>query len=671
MDPFDHPQSHVPSDSEPLRLGEEFDQNCFGEPPDLGSFSSGPCSKEEISHATFEQISHTLASNLGALSKDELLRNLGRLAAHYSSEKRSECKLDPIFFNSLEGFESQLTLDECRTALRLSCHFKIKSDMISRLQDRLIESMSPTNVESARQDFRDLVQSNSLDVHQKQKILEKFIPIIYEMPKFSILKTLGNDHLARLGSVDLLRALAGRIFRLAGEMTDSNLAYALSNLRGQAKHLNILNDNYITSESQRDDKKQNFKGRFLLPDWQQEKLAAEIERRLELVGAKPTVAGDPEWKNIFLMTKALSELGEHRPYVVKKICHRFAESHQDFTAEEGLLFLSLIGVKSDVRASDSHRIVNNLDRVAKNSDFSTLLALSSQLVRLHLNSKKLFDGLSNLPEASLVSMSQAQAVGLLRSQAKLNEVNLRLLENLDRIISTKNPDPTNLGKSLAWFAQLRVVPPNLLECVNHSIVNRLSDPNFEGFQIASILRSLTVLDAQAAKKFWNSYQTTKISYEGIEKSRLLNDIRSLNSINLCSIYHSLVVLDLEVPSEMSERIRKLKHHDDFDVPELNSFEKSIGARLRYLKIQAQPQVWFEGLYLDFLIESHDLKIALECDGRSYHVADGKLNGSTWLHTQFLEKRGFIVVRLDSSDWRRADEAGKQKILKDALKCYLY
>jgi hypothetical protein len=53
------------------------------------------------------------------------------------------------------------------------------------------------------------------------------------------------------------------------------------------------------------------------------------------------------------------------------------------------------------------------------------------------------------------------------------------------------------------------------------------------------------------------------------------------------------------------------------------------------------------------------------------MVDGKQNGSTWLHTQFLEKRGFIVIRLDSDDWRRADESGKHKILKDALNCYLY
>lgn len=682
MDPFEQLQPPLPpgfdSSRPDLDLAREglsaqdgLDHKHDTEEADLCSLPHSTAEDKDLLRTSFEEIKTLLETRHESLTKEELLLRLEQLTANYSNKFKFDSPLDPAIFNSLEKFEHDFSIEDCRTLLYIAQHLRFKSPMTERLQDRLIEGISPNDIESARRDFRDLVQSNSLSDSQKQRILEKFTPVIYEMPKFSLLKTLANDHLARLGSVDLLRALAGRVSSLVDDMTDSNLTYALNNLRGQAKHLNILNHDYRTSELPRDRKKQNFKDQFLLPEWQQEKLVAEVEKRLDLLVTKPAVAGDHGWKNILLMTKALVELGEHRPNLVKKLCHRFAESYQDFTAQEGLLLLSLIDTKADVRASDMERIVNNLDRTVENTEFSTLLAVSSQLVRLHLNSKKFFEGISKLPNNRLDEMSPGEAVGLLRSQAKLNEVNLKLLENLDRIISTRNQDVTNLGKSLAWFAQLRVVPPQLLNCASGSIISRLSDPSFESFQIASILRSLTVLDTQAAKEFWSSYQATELSYNGMEKPRLLDDIQSLNSINLCSIYHSLVVLDLEVPREMSERIRRLKHHDDFGVPELNNLEKSIGSRLRYLQIPARPQVWFEGLYLDFLIESRDLKIALECDGRSYHVADGKLNGSTWLHTQFLEKRGFIVVRLDSSDWLRADEAGKHKILKDALKCYLY
>jgi very-short-patch-repair endonuclease len=672
LNPADHPHS-AQSDSEFSEVPHDLHESLFEEYADLGSFTPGAELSEDLCQATFEATKSILESNHSTFSKEELLSNLGVLAANHSAKIRSESKFNPAYFISLEKFENDLSIADCRMVLNLAHLFQFKSEMTERILDKLIDSISVENVDLSRNVFRELVHNNSLDQAQQKRLVEHFIPVVYEMPKFDLLKTISNTQIGKLGSIELLRALASRTSALVSEMSDSNLAYALNNLKFRAKYFDILNHDYIADESHQHQPghQQNVKRDFLLLRWQQEKLLLEVEKRLEGISSKSQVLGSPAWKNCLLSAKNLMELGQHQPSLVKKVCHRFAESHANFTGLEAVLLFSLIGQKSDARASDMDRIIDSLDRVAAGSNFSTLLALSAQLVRLNLSSRKLFEGIANLPDERLAALSQSEAISLLRVQAKSNQVNGSLLKKIDEIVSAKDPGITNLGMSLACYARLRFVPDNLLTYLSRSMDDIMLDPNLKNFQIASIFRSLTVLDAEAAKKFWDIYKATLVPCDGVEKPRLLDDITKLNSINLCSIYHSLVVLDLDVPPEMLEQVQKLKQHDDFGVPTTNTFERAVGARLRSFHISARPQVWFEGLYLDFLIENRDLKIALECDGRSYHMVDGKQNGSTWLHTQFLEKRGFIVIRLDSDDWRRADESGKHKILKDALNCYLY
>ncbi len=638
-------------------------------------------SEDVSSQQEFQTLTGKFLEQSNQLSKNELLGMLGRIASLCDADLKKNIDQSLGISSALQRVELELTLSECRLAANLCANLGMKSAVSDRLQDRVIESIGQESPEQSLSDLNNLVMHGWLNQSQKDRLVERFIPIIPEINIETFVRAVEQKNFAKLQNLKLAKAVATQITRLAPEVSDGIFALALYGLREQARLMGLLNTGYSAAPIKIEQEAENNNLLFVVSPKQRAGFEKEICERIDRVVNDSTLSveqKDQSWQSLILATKILGELEWYNPFLMKGVFHKVIEHRPEATGTDYLLLLSAIARKSDVRGSDTNLMSDRLGNAVRSSESATVMGLVTNLNRLSIFSSNFTEGLALLPEEQFSQIPPNKACMMLKSISNLNEYNPKLFSRFENYFIKSTLRISDLSKALSAFANLRYKPESLLAEKDDLITQSLLLGNLNWGQFAGIFRSLAVLDQERANKFWSNYliarelkkEEVNLAPQQNQSNDKLN-VNNIDSSSLFLVYHPLIVLNLEVPEAIAQKVNLLNGYEGQAAPSPSEFEQSVAPRLKSIGIDATPQVWFEGLYIDFLIKHKELLIALEFDGDNYHNVNGQLNGKTWLHTKFLENRGFIVVRIGSVEWRRENEAGKRDILKKALNCYLH
>jgi len=125
-------------------------------------------------------------------------------------------------------------------------------------------------------------------------------------------------------------------------------------------------------------------------------------------------------------------------------------------------------------------------------------------------------------------------------------------------------------------------------------------------------------------------------------------------------------------SELASSILNILKQQSFERPRVfqddglseSPFEEEVYELLleHFDKSQIVQQHKVGGFRLDFVIKTETKNIALECDGKAYHQSEEAYAHDMYRQKE-LEKMGFVVYRIWSTNWFQDKEVEMQKLLK--------
>jgi very-short-patch-repair endonuclease len=316
---------------------------------------------------------------------------------------------------------------------------------------------------------------------------------------------------------------------------------------------------------------------------------------------------------------------------------------------------------------------NRMSDMAFHTDPHLLVEVAVSFAKLDIRIPRLMSSLSTLSPTKLGVLSANKLKAVLGACAAENIIPINLLSFIDEELPKKEKAERYLASSMWSYSLLNEPCPNILSKMREVYPELVKTGFFNCGDAALVMRASVVLDPELGREFWQSFYKSKseqpVNIEGLAPSNQLDqEISKLKGPPMFSLYHSLVSLKLEVPEELKRKALSMERYQEYAVPRMNPFEFAVGRELDRIGVKAEAQKWFEGYYIDFLLDHGGRKIALECDGFKYHSAgmqaQSRLNGKSIMKEEFLKARGFEVIRIPSREW--AQNPDRQSYLSHLL-----
>lgn len=126
--------------------------------------------------------------------------------------------------------------------------------------------------------------------------------------------------------------------------------------------------------------------------------------------------------------------------------------------------------------------------------------------------------------------------------------------------------------------------------------------------------------------------------------------------HIVQLHHVSLLGRLQLPPAIALKVSEILEGRSHRTGTVSSWESQVEVELRRLGLEPEPQVFVEGLRLDFMVRSKELNLAIECDGSAFHHVggdpDGRPLGRQLIKDAILEKLSYKVVRIVGEKWRQ-------------------
>jgi very-short-patch-repair endonuclease len=366
--------------------------------------------------------------------------------------------------------------------------------------------------------------------------------------------------------------------------------------------------------------------------------------------------------------------GYHNPEFVRVVVENSLGRTDSLSGKECFQLVKMFETAKWRHPGYLSEIGNRLSDVAFHTDPNLLAEVAVSFAKLDIRMPRLMSSVAALSPVKLSHLSANKLKSLLGACAAENIIPVNLLSFIDQELPKKDLAERYLASSMWSYSVLNEPCPHIVSKMREIGPDLIKKDFFDCSDAALVMRSAVVLDQEFGKEFWQNFRQHKqaMPAHGVglfPSTKLDQEIGDLKGPALYSLYHSLVSLKLEVPEWLSQRARSMERYEEYKAPKINSFESSVRRELDRIGIRAESQKWFEGYYIDFVVEHDGRKIALECDGFKYHSAgmqaQARLNGKSIMKEEFLKARGFEVVRIPSRAWLQVSD--KKEFLHQILK----